>query len=83
MEKKLIVIPIIFILLRIWSLLFVIIEVESGQNKPLNCTAIKFFLVMGVSLSYQGCSYEGEKLKPAYISHLGATIFWPISRWLL
>lgn len=49
MEMKLLFIPIIFILLRIWSLLFVIIEVEYGHDRPLNCTAIMFFLIMGVS----------------------------------
>ena len=46
-ELKLLFIPIFFIVLRIWSLLLVIIEVEA--HKRLNCAAILFFLHMGVS----------------------------------
>lgn len=48
MERKLILIPVVFILLRIWSLLFVGLEVE-GRVK-LNCGAILFFLHIAVSI---------------------------------
>ena len=47
-EMKLLFIPIFFILLRIWSLLLTIIEIEAG--KPLHCKALLFFLHIGVSL---------------------------------
>lgn len=46
-ELKLLLIPIFFILLRIWSLLFCIIVIEAHVH--LNCVAILFFLHMGVS----------------------------------
>ena len=45
-ERKLLFIPIIFILLRIWSLLFIIIDIEAPGNLP--CPAVEFFLHMGV-----------------------------------
>ena len=45
-ERKLIFIPIIFILLRIWSLLFTIIDIEAPGK--LSCRAVEFFLHMGV-----------------------------------
>ena len=45
-ERKLLFIPIIFILLRIWSLLFIIIDIEAPGN--LSCHAVEFFLHMGV-----------------------------------
>lgn len=52
-EIKLLLIPIIFILLRIWSLLLVIIAVEAKYD--LNCGAVKFFLyISGVGDSGQG-----------------------------
>lgn len=41
-------IPIIFILLRIWSLLLVIIKVE--MDVPLGCIAILFFLHIAVNM---------------------------------
>ena len=47
-EMKLLFIPIFFILLRIWSLLLTIIEIEAGKH--LSCTALLFFLHVGVSL---------------------------------
>ena len=46
-ELKLLFIPIFFILLRIWSLIFGIIEIEAHAH--LNCAAVLFFLHMGVS----------------------------------
>ena len=46
-ETKMIVIPVVFILLRVWSLLFVIITVEAGQS--LSCPVVTFFLYVGVS----------------------------------
>jgi len=46
-ELKLLFIPIFFIVLRIWSLLLLIIEIEAGAH--LKCAAILFFLHMGVS----------------------------------
>ena len=50
-ERKLIFIPIIFILLRIWSLLFTIIDIEAPGK--LSCPAVEFFLHMGVRV--EGC----------------------------
>ena len=47
-ETKLLFIPIFFILLRIWSLVLTIVEIEAG--KTLNCKALLFFLHIGVSL---------------------------------
>jgi hypothetical protein len=47
-EMKLLFIPIFFILLRVWSLLLTIIEIEAG--KPLSCAVLLFFLHVGVSL---------------------------------
>ena len=47
-ERKLMLIPIIFILLRIWSLLLVIIKVE--MDIPLGCVAILFFLHIAVNM---------------------------------
>ena len=47
-EMKLLFIPIFFILLRIWSLLLTIIEIEAG--KKLHCIPLLFFLHIGVSL---------------------------------
>ncbi len=46
-EVKFLFIPIFFILLRIWSLLFLIIVVQAGYE--LHCGAIKFFIFIGVS----------------------------------
>ncbi len=48
-ERKLILIPIIFILLRIWSLLLVVIKVE--MNVQLNCVVVLFFLHIGVNMN--------------------------------
>lgn len=48
-EVKLLFIPIIFILLRIWSLVFTIIVVYAGYHP--HCTVTKFFLYISVSLS--------------------------------
>jgi hypothetical protein len=48
-EVKLLFIPVIFILLRIWSLLLTVIVVEA--NHPLPCGAVKFFLYISVSLT--------------------------------
>ncbi len=47
-ERKLILIPIIFILLRIWSLLLAVITVE--MNVHLNCFVVLFFLYIGVNI---------------------------------
>lgn len=46
-ETKMIIIPIAFILLRVWSLVLIIITVEAG--KKLDCAVIIFFLFIGVS----------------------------------
>ena len=47
---KLLLIPIFFILLRIWSLLQSIVQIEAGIN--LNCTTLLFFVHIGVSLLF-------------------------------
>ena len=44
---KLLLIPVFFILLRMWSLLQSIIQIEAG--KSLTCTALLFFVHIGVS----------------------------------
>ena len=46
-EVKFLFIPIFFILLRIWSLLFVAIVIQGQKELP--CGAIKFFIYIGVS----------------------------------
>ncbi len=55
-ERKLILIPIIFILLRIWSLLLVVIKVE--MNVQLNCVVVLFFLHIGVNMMCKGVQRE-------------------------
>ena len=47
-EVKLLFIPIIFILLRIWSLLLAVIVVEANHQLP--CAVVTVFLYIGVSL---------------------------------
>ena len=67
-ERKLLFIPIIFILLRIWSLLFSIIETHG--NLP--CPAVEFFLYMGV----RGWGWEGGR----YESGRGRCGIWVVMR---
>ena len=45
-EKKLVAIPVLFILLRVWSLLLVLITLYTELR---SCTVVLFFLGMGVS----------------------------------
>ena len=54
-ELKILCIPIFFILLRVWSLVLTIIEIEAGVH--LNCAALLFFLHIGVSFfwPFWGC----------------------------
>ena len=47
LEMQFLFVPFIFILLRIWSLLLTLIEVEGGVS--LNCSTLFFFTYMGVS----------------------------------
>ena len=46
-EMKLLFIPIFFILLRVWSLVLTVIEIEAG--KSLSCPVVWFFIHIGVS----------------------------------
>ena len=49
-EMKILFIPIFFILLRIWSLVLTILEIEAGIT--LKCTTLLFFLHIGVSFFF-------------------------------
>jgi hypothetical protein len=46
-EVKLIFIPIVFLLLRVWSFLLTVIAIEAGRK--LKCPTVWFFIHMGVS----------------------------------
>ena len=47
MEMKLLFIPLFFILLRIWSLVYVVLAVEAKVH--LSCTVRMFFIFVSVS----------------------------------
>lgn len=74
-EVKLLFIPVLFIVLRIWSLLLVLIEIEGHGH--LNCTALSFFLhIGGIGDSGQGlanfilfCGFT-PKVRQYFLKHL-------------